>query len=541
MSEKKRKSYNIKEKLDIIEKVKSGISKAKIKRDFGIPEGTIRGWVAEEKKLRSFVDKVDETSGLQRKKTRLGSNTSVDDCLYTWFVQKRSEGVPISGPAIKWQAEKFHKDLKLEGDFSASDGWLWRWQKRHGIGEIKISGEARSNDVQGAEQFLKPFQELVQKENYSDEQLYNCDETALYYRMLPSKSLDMKSFPNKAGLKLSKDRVTLLFCTNKTGSHKLLPVCIGKSKNPRCFKNQDMQQLPVVYKNSANAWMTAALFLDWFNNHFVPSVQAYLKKRRLEPKALLLLDNCPAHPPAESLISKDGKVKVLYLPKNTTALIQPLDQGIINAFKVNYRRELIKSLLSSDDEITKFLKSMTLKEVAYVVGIAWNAISNITVMNCWRKVCSATIIPEQTDTEETVEHSTESTLQSVDLNEDEIGQIREILGEPELSGSDVENWINIDKTEAVCKILSDEDIIESVADKSDVNCSSEDEDDDGASAKSSHVPSVREALAGLDTAIQWVEAQRNIEPMKLLHLVSLRREVAMSAKKQQKITDYFKA
>jgi hypothetical protein len=33
---------------------------------------------------------------------------------------------------------------------------------------------------------------------------------------------------------------------------------------------------------------------------------------------------------------KDGKIRAMFLPKNTTALIQPLDQGAIYSFKVNY-------------------------------------------------------------------------------------------------------------------------------------------------------------------------------------------------------------
>jgi hypothetical protein len=44
---------------------------------------------------------------------------------------------------------------------------------------------------------------------------------------------------------------------------------------------------------------------------------------------VLLLDHCPAHPSADVLKSKDGKIKAMFLPTNTTALIQPMDQGII--------------------------------------------------------------------------------------------------------------------------------------------------------------------------------------------------------------------
>jgi hypothetical protein len=51
----KRKSYTIKEKLSVIERVKSVVSKAQIKRELDIPEGTIRGWITEEGRLRSFA------------------------------------------------------------------------------------------------------------------------------------------------------------------------------------------------------------------------------------------------------------------------------------------------------------------------------------------------------------------------------------------------------------------------------------------------------------------------------------------------------
>jgi hypothetical protein len=158
------------------------------------------------------------------------------------------------------QAEKFFQDLKLEGEFSATDGWLWHWQKHHGIGEITISGEAKSCDTESAKQFLNEFQSMC--EGYCDEQLYNCDESALFYRMLHTKSLDLKSAPNKAGLKLSKDRVTLLFCLNKAGTHKLPPLLIGKSKNLRCFKSLNRKHLPIEYASKFKSLDDCKLIFD---------------------------------------------------------------------------------------------------------------------------------------------------------------------------------------------------------------------------------------------------------------------------------------
>lgn len=101
-----------------------------------------------------------------------------------------------------------------------------------------------------------------------------------------------------------------------------------------------MKSLPIVYKNSKHVWMTSDILVLEFNDEFIPSVKSYLRVRKLEEKVLFLLDNCPAHPPNDLLKSKDEKI-AMFLPKNTTAQIQPLEEGITWAFKVYYRQELL--------------------------------------------------------------------------------------------------------------------------------------------------------------------------------------------------------
>ena len=39
----------------------------------------------------------------------------------------------------------------------------------------------------------------------------------------------------------------------------------------------------------------------------------------LEPKAVLLLDNCSAHPNDDELVSADGKIVAKFLPANVTS------------------------------------------------------------------------------------------------------------------------------------------------------------------------------------------------------------------------------
>ena len=48
-------------------------------------------------------------------------------------------------------------------------------------------------------------------------------------------------------MKKQKDRVTLMACSNGTGSHKLPLMFVGKAANPRCFKKVNKTGLPVAY------------------------------------------------------------------------------------------------------------------------------------------------------------------------------------------------------------------------------------------------------------------------------------------------------
>jgi hypothetical protein len=104
----KRKTYTIKEK-GIIDRMRCGDSKSSLFWEFGVLDGTICGWMKEEDKLRYSVDQVDGKIGLNRKKKARWSDVrEVGECLYAWFVQKRSESVPISGPLLQAQVAKFH-------------------------------------------------------------------------------------------------------------------------------------------------------------------------------------------------------------------------------------------------------------------------------------------------------------------------------------------------------------------------------------------------------------------------------------------------
>lgn len=185
------------------------------------------------------------------------------------------------------------------------------------------------------------------------------------------------------GRKISKERITFLTCTNGTGTHKLQLLVIGKSKNPRCFKGF---KNPINYANSKTAWMTASIFKNWFEKNFVPEVKKFQRDNNLPPKALLLLDNAPCHPPASELVSNDGSICTIYMPPNVTALIQPMDQNAIRLTKLKYRNLLLQHIVGTSSDVIDVLKNINLKDAIMYLNESWDFISRPIIEKCWQNV-----------------------------------------------------------------------------------------------------------------------------------------------------------
>ena len=94
-------------------------------------------------------------------------------------------------------------------------------------------------------------------QEYSPRDIYNADETGIYFRVVPHGFLCF-STDKLSGRKKAKERVTVLVCANMDGSDKWPLLIIGKSNQARCFRR--VPTLPTPYTSSSNAWMTSSIF-----------------------------------------------------------------------------------------------------------------------------------------------------------------------------------------------------------------------------------------------------------------------------------------
>ena len=93
------------------------------------------------------------------------------------YKRQRRRGTPISGPILKEKAIILHSKLQDAVTFSASDGWLSCWKKRHRVHFIGVCGEKLSADPSAASDFSKKLSDIIASKNLSPEQVYNIDET----------------------------------------------------------------------------------------------------------------------------------------------------------------------------------------------------------------------------------------------------------------------------------------------------------------------------------------------------------------------------
>jgi hypothetical protein len=139
--------------------------------------------------------------------------------------------------------------------------------------------------------------------NYDPNGIFNCDETGLFWKMRPSRTI---SNAPVAGTKQSKDRVTVLLTCNATGTEKLRSLLIHKYENPRALKNINKSSLPVNYYWNPKSWMQSSIWNEYLKKF---DSQMRIQGRHI----LLLVDNAPSHSLYEN--TNLTNIKIEFLPQ----------------------------------------------------------------------------------------------------------------------------------------------------------------------------------------------------------------------------------
>lgn len=256
-AKRKHVTLSLCQKQEIIAKLDKGETTSSLARTYDVGRSTIYDIKVNRDKILQFV-RTAEGDLKERKTVKTGECPEMENALFTWFMQERARHTPLSGDILREKAKQFYQKITKKDDFRASDGWLDNFKKRFGIRFLTITGEKLSSDVSAVDPFQKKFELKVQELGLLPEQVYNADESGLFWRMLPHKTFVHCTEETAPGRKMSKDRLTFMPCSNSSGTHKLPLLVVGKAKNPRAFKN--VSHLPVIYKNQAKGWVQTKFY-----------------------------------------------------------------------------------------------------------------------------------------------------------------------------------------------------------------------------------------------------------------------------------------
>ena len=307
MSQIKRRKISLKEKYDIINKVESGVNRKEIMSEYKLKSWShITEIVKSKERIIECYEKSSQKLSKNMNRIRNANYPDLEEALVLWIKQMRAKNIPLNSHVIREKAIILAKTMNYT-DFKASNQYIEGLKKRQNLKWITERGESDSVDEEVINNWEPRLHEMIS--DFDQKDVYNLDETALFYQLLPNKTYSF-STESGFGCKKLKSRITLLLITNADGSDRMA-IMIGKSQKPRAFRGIT---LPIDYYSQKNSWMNSTIFnkiMQKFNK----------RMKRMNKNIILFMDNCSCHIQDFDL----SNIMVKYFPANTTSVLQVID------------------------------------------------------------------------------------------------------------------------------------------------------------------------------------------------------------------------
>ncbi|XP_042147493.1 tigger transposable element-derived protein 6-like [Ixodes scapularis] len=184
MATKVRSSLPFSTKVEIIRRVERGEKKSEVAASFKIARSTLSTIL---KNKPAILQKPRDRPNADGKRIRAPAFDRVEKALYAWFLDIRARNLPVSGPMLQQKAKDFAFLLDVQ-DFSGGSGWLQRFKERYDIVGKVVAGESRAVDNESVKKWIAENCPAI-TEQYRPCDIYNTDETALFWQLLPSRTL----------------------------------------------------------------------------------------------------------------------------------------------------------------------------------------------------------------------------------------------------------------------------------------------------------------------------------------------------------------
>ena len=169
----------LREKCQALKDLEKGESNKDVAAKYNVPKNTLSTWVKNKEKL---FDALKKGANVKRQKLKSGNHKLMEQAICNWFLNMRSQNVPLSASMIQEKAVIFAKELNTE-NFQASDGWLRRWKERNNISFKTVSGESKSVTPEMVNAWSETSLPTLLS-NYDLKDIYNAGEFGLFLSVL---------------------------------------------------------------------------------------------------------------------------------------------------------------------------------------------------------------------------------------------------------------------------------------------------------------------------------------------------------------------
>ena len=178
------------DRLKVTEEVEKnpGEKRVYIAKRLGLATSTLNSIFAKKDEIRQQIEKCGNACK-KRKNGKKSTFAELETVLFTWCQQARGSNIPIDGTTLRKKAKIIATQLNID-NFSASNGWVSRFEDRHGLVYNKPAGESAEVSVESTDAWLESLPSLLR--GYETCDAYNADETGLFFNVLSDRTLAYK-------------------------------------------------------------------------------------------------------------------------------------------------------------------------------------------------------------------------------------------------------------------------------------------------------------------------------------------------------------
>lgn len=133
--------------------------------------------------------------------SRVEMSKDVEKALLMWFKTYRNSSVLITASLLQQKANEI---TKLVGkQFKCTESWIFQFRMRYNSVLGKITGKTNSINPEVCDDWLGKVWPHF-REGDQEHEIYNMDETELFYKLMPYKTLKLKGKRCNGGKKFKK-------------------------------------------------------------------------------------------------------------------------------------------------------------------------------------------------------------------------------------------------------------------------------------------------------------------------------------------------